>query len=315
MAVLGIDLGGTKIAAILMADGGQVLWRVRRPTPAGDYEATLMAIVSIVSEAAAELGSTDFAIGIGTPGSRSPATDLMRNCNSTCLNDRPFLADLQRCIPHAIAMENDANCFVLSEAYDGAAKYNDNAFGVIVGTGVGGGLIVNGKLLSGANAVGGEWGHNFFALHGLDDSVLQQHQQLAYRDQVFDCYCGRRHCNETHLSGPSLSNIYQALADESCSADVLYQRFVAGESAAQQVLEHYANKLAFALAQVINIVDPEVIVLGGGLSNIDFLYERVPQLWRRYIFSDVVNTLLLKPLHGDDSGVRGAARLASTVCC
>jgi predicted NBD/HSP70 family sugar kinase len=267
-ARIGIDLGGTKIEALALDPTGNETFRKRIPAPRGDYAATLAAIATLVREAG------DGTVGIGIPGALSRVTGLVKNANSTWLIGKPLKQDLETAIGREVRLANDANCFALSEAVDGAAQGAEVVFGVIVGTGVGGGIVVRGEVLTGPNAIAGEWGHNPLPLPTAADLPLRP------------CYCGRSGCIETYLSGPGLERD-------------------GGESA----LGRYAERLARALAGVINILDPDVIVLGGGVSNVARLYDNVPRLWLPYVFSDRVATRLLPPKHGDSSGVRGAAWL------
>jgi len=290
---IGIDLGGTKIELIALDGAGVEQMRFRRPTPAGDFDATVNLIADMVRHAERELDTTA-SIGIATPGAVSLKTGCMKNCNSTCLNDQPLHQGLERALERKIRLSNDANCFALSEAVDGAAKGMPVVFGVILGTGVGGGLIVNGQVLAGANHIAGEWGHN--PLPSPNASELPGPA----------CYCGRRGCIETWLSGPAMAADHARKTGRHLEAADIAQ---SEDVDCQPTLERYCDRLARALAGVINIVDPDVVVLGGGLSNISQLYLRVPDLWQAYVFSDAVRTQLLPPVHGDSSGVRGAAWL------
>jgi fructokinase len=265
---IGIDLGGTKIEALALDAAGHEVFRKRIPSPRGDYVATLDAIAGLVREAG------EGSVGVGIPGSLSRATGLVKNANSTWLIGKPLQQDLEEAIGREVRLANDANCFALSEAVDGAGAGAEVVFGVILGTGVGGGIVVRGAVLTGTNAIAGEWGHNPLPLPQPDDLPLRP------------CYCGRTGCIETYLSGPALERD-------------------GGEAA----LDRYEERLARALAGVINILDPDVIVLGGGVSKVARLYENVPKLWRRHVFSDQVATRLLPPRHGDASGVCGAAWL------
>jgi len=293
---IGIDLGGTKIEGIaIAAEGGEQLRR-RIPAPRGDYGRTLTAVAGLVHEIEGELG-VQGTVGVGIPGTISPATGLIKNANSTWLIGRPLAEDLPRLLGRPVRFANDANCFALSEATDGAAAGAGVVFGVIVGTGTGGGVVVNGHVLTGANAIAGEWGHNPLPAPRDGESPGPP------------CYCGRRGCIETFLSGPALAREYAAGGGEPVTAEEVAARAAAGEAGALAVLERYAERMARALASVMNLVDPDVIVLGGGLSNIDLLYERVPQLWSPHVFSDRVITRLVRARHGDSSGVRGAAWL------
>ena len=293
---IGIDLGGTKIEGIAIADDGAERLRRRIPAPRGDYGKTLTAVAGLVQAIEGELG-VQGTVGVGIPGTISPATGLIKNANSTWLIGRPLAEDLPRLLGRPVRLANDANCFALSEATDGAAAGAGVVFGVIVGTGTGGGVVVNGRVLTGANAIAGEWGHN--PLPAPRDS----------ESPGPPCYCGRRGCIETFLSGPALAREYAAAGGASVTAQEVAARATAGEARALAVLDRYAERMARALASVMNLLDPDAIVLGGGVSNIDRLYERVPQLWPPHVFSDHVATRLVRARHGDSSGVRGAAWL------
>ena len=292
----GIDLGGTKIEALALAGDGRELRRLRVPAPRGDYQQTVRAIIDVVAGLERDTGARG-TVGIGIPGAVSPATGLIKNANSTWLNGRPFQDDLTRALGRPVRLANDANCFALSEATDGAAAGARVVFGVIIGTGTGGGLVVDGRVLVGANAIAGEWGHNPLPA-----------PQDAERPGP-ECYCGRAGCIETFLSGPGLARDYIRHGGEDLTAVEVAARADAGEPRALACLDRYERRLARALASVINIVDPDVIVLGGGLSNLDRLYRRVPELWGAHVFSDRVDTALRRAKHGDASGVRGAAWL------
>jgi len=293
---LGIDLGGTKIEIIALDDSGKELLRRRVPTPGGNYGATLQAIAALVHDAEAELGQHG-SIGIGTPGALSRATGRLKNSNSVILNDRPILQDLEALLLRKVAISNDANCFALSEAVDGAAAGASVVFGVILGTGVGAGIVVNGHVLSGPNSIAGEWGHN--PLPWPDAHELPGPA----------CYCGKRGCIETFLSGPGMAKLHHLETGVSLSAEEIVALAEKGEAACERSLQLYENRLARSLAHVINILDPDVIVLGGGMSNIRRLYTNVPEIWGRWVFSDRVDTKLVKHSFGDSSGVRGAAWL------
>ena len=290
---LGIDLGGTKIEIVALADDSTELFRRRVPTPRDDYPGTLAAIAALVQQAEADLGQCG-CVGVGIPGAESRVTGLIKNANSTWLIGRPLRRDLQALLRRDVRLANDANCFALSEAADGAAAGAGVVFGAILGTGVGGGIVVRGKVLAGANAIAGEWGHN--RLPG--DEAHWPH-----------CYCGRAGCVETFLSGPGMRRDHMQSGGESIDAAQIAARAAAGDAACEATLRRYESRLARALAVVINILDPDVIVLGGGLSNLDRLYANVPKLWLAPVFSDHVCTPLLKSRHGDASGVRGAAWL------
>ncbi len=293
---IGIDLGGTKIEAIALDHQGNTLVRHRIPTPADDYQGTLQAIRRLVEQIETELGARG-TVGIGTPGAISPTTGLLKNANSVCLNGHPVDRDLAQALDRTVRMANDANCFALSEATDGTAAGAAIVFGVIIGTGTGGGVVINGRPLTGINAIAGEWGHNPLPWPRDEERPGPK------------CYCGKYGCIETFLSGPGLARDYSTTQDPRPTAMEIAQRAAAGESQARAALARYADRMARALANVINIVDPDVIVLGGGLSNIAQLYQDVPQLWSHYVFSDHVATRLTPPRFGDASGVRGAAWL------
>lgn len=293
---IGIDLGGTKIEGIALANDGREAARRRVATPQGDYAAILQAVADLVATLEAEIGAKG-PVGIGTPGAISPATGLMKNSNSVCLIGKPLHQDFETILQHPVKLANDADCFALSEAVDGAAAGAQSVFGVIIGTGTGGGIVVHGRLVSGPNAIAGEWGHNPLPWPGEDENPGPP------------CYCGKRGCIETFLSGPGLSRDHLARTGRECSGAEIAALAGEGNRQALETLERYADRLARALAGVINILDPEVIVLGGGVSNIEFLYRSVPELWGRYVFSDAVATRLVPARYGDSSGVRGAAWL------
>lgn len=296
---IGVDLGGTKIEMLVLDDAGAERWRARVATPQGDYEATLDAIAALVRDAEARLrvGWGACSVGVGTPGSPSRASGRLRNSNSVCLNDQPIVEDLARRLERSITIDNDANCFALSEATDGAGQGAPVVFGVILGTGVGGGIVVHGRVLDGRNGIAGEWGHNPLPWPRNDERPGP------------DCYCGRRGCIETFLSGPGLARDHALHAGCVLDAEAIAAAAARGDGAAEATLARYEDRLARGLAHVINIVDPDVVVLGGGLSNLDRLYTSVPKLWGRYVFSDRVDTKLARNVHGDASGVRGAAWL------
>ncbi len=300
-AAIGIDLGGTKIEALLQGADGRERWRERVATPQGDYDATLAAIAGLVErgERATGLGSAQ--VGIGTPGSAG-ADGLMRNANSTCLNGRPLQRDLEALLARPLRLANDANCLALSEATDGAGAGAGVVFAVILGTGVGGGLVVNGELLVGANGLAGEWGHNPLPWADIDAEA-----------DAPPCYCGKRGCIETWLSGPALARDHEKHAGQRLDARRIAAHAARGDAACEASLARFAARLARALAAVINLVDPDLIVLGGGLSRIERLYTEVPRLWPRHVFctgaDQPLRTRLVPSLHGDASGVRGAAWL------
>jgi fructokinase len=302
----GIDLGGTKIEIAVFGEDGAVLLRERVATPQGDYVATVTAVANLVVAAESKVMSLHACardgihadgdrgtLGIGIPGAESRTGGLIKNANSTCLIGKPLKHDLEQLLQREVRIANDANCFALSEAVDGAGAGAQVVFGVILGTGVGGGIVVDGKVLTGANAIAGEWGHN---------PMPGEH----HRDV---CYCGRKGCIELYLSGPGLARDHRRATSADCSPAEIAQRAATGDTGCEATLQRYEARLARALAQVINILDPDVIVLGGGLSNIDRLYANVPRLWGEHVFSDRVATKLLKHRHGDSSGVRGAAWL------
>lgn len=293
---IGIDLGGTKIEVLVLDDAGEERYRDRIPTPSHDYEATIDAIASLIQAAEAATGSV-CSIGLGTPGTISPHTGLMKNCNSTCLNGRPLDQDLESALGRQVRMANDANCFALSEATDGAGRGAHVVFGVILGTGCGGGLVVGQEVLRGPNAIAGEWGH-------APLPWPRDHERPGPA-----CYCGQSGCLETFLSGPGLSAAYFEITEDRVPAHEIVERAADGEHDAARVLAAYEDRLARGLAMVINVVDPDVVVLGGGLSNIERLYRNVPEIWTRHVFSDHVATRLVPAMHGDSSGVRGAAWL------
>jgi fructokinase len=293
---IGIDVGGTKIEAAAVDAWGFVRLRRRIPTPTQDYRATITAIISLVAAIEQEIGASA-PIGIGIPGAVSPNTGLVKNANSTWLIGRPLQLDIETALGRPIRLANDANCFALSEATDGAGAEMQTVFGVILGTGVGGGIAIRRKILVGANAIAGEWGHNPLPWPAPDEVPGPP------------CYCGRSGCIETFLSGPALAADHRRHTDQDLGAPEIAVAAETGDPRCRATLDRYLHRLARGLASVINLIDPDVIVLGGGLSGIAALYEQVPQLWTRYVFSDHVVTRLLPPVHGDASGVRGAAWL------
>jgi len=293
---IGIDLGGTKIEIAAFDECGRQRLRRRAATPASDYRATLDAVAALVAEAESELGAQG-TVGIGIPGAESRATGLIKNANSTCLIGQPLRHDLETRLHREIRLANDANCFALSEAVDGAAAGAEVVFGVILGTGCGGGLVVRGQVLVGANAIAGEWGHNPLPWPHDDERPGPA------------CYCGKHGCLETWLSGPGLArDLFTHSGRHLPAAEIATLH----DADALAALQRYEDRLARGLAQVINVLDPDAIVLGGGLSNLARLYENVPRRWGSYVFSDQVATRLVPPLHGDSSGVRGAAWLWET---
>jgi fructokinase len=293
---IGVDLGGTKIEGVALDERGALLARRRVPTPRGDYDETLAALAGLVrglEQETAQQGT----VGIGMPGALSPATGLVKNANSTWLIGRPLDQDLSALLQRPIRVANDANCFALSEAVDGAGAGARVVFGVIVGTGTGGGVVVDRRVLTGPNAIAGEWGHNPLPWPRPDEWPGPA------------CYCGKTGCVETFLSGPGLARDYRERTGVAIEAPEIAARAARGEAAAGQALERYEDRMARALAVVLDLLDPDVVVLGGGMSQIRRLYASVPRLWQQWAFSDRVDTLLRPPVHGDSSGVRGAAWL------
>ncbi len=298
-ARIGIDLGGTKTEIIVLDGRGRELLRRRQPTPRGDYPATLDAIAALVHGAERDLALVpgSASVGIGTPGSVSRATGLLRGSNSVALNGKPIVADLEARLERPIRLTNDANCFALSEATDGAGAGAQVVFGVILGTGVGAGIVIDGHVLDGPNGIAGEWGHNPLPWPRDDERPGAR------------CFCGQHGCIETFLSGTGFEREHREVTGQALAGFDIAQAALAGEAGAVATLARYEDRLARALAHVINVLDPDVVVLGGGMSNVDALYERIPQLWQRWVFSDRVDTRLVRHVHGDSSGVRGAAWL------
>jgi len=290
---IGIDLGGTKTEAVLLDETGAEKLRIRRPTPRGDYDATCTQMRDMVEELEREAG-WHAAVGIGMPGTISPATGLVKNANSTWLIGKPFQADMERLLGRALRFANDADCLAMSEATDGAGAGAGTVFAAILGTGVGGGVVVDGKLLDGPNGIAGEWGHSPLPWPTPDELPGPP------------CYCGKTGCIESWLSGPALAADHERATGQALPAEEIAR---AATPETEATLARYADRLARALATVINLIDPHVIVLGGGLSNVEALYDLVPGRWSAYVFSDTVVTPLLKSQHGDSSGVRGAAWL------
>lgn len=296
---IGIDLGGTKVEVVVLDLEGEEIFRERMPTPQGSYQGTVDTIISLVLRAE-KATSLKGSVGIGIPGAMAASSGLVKNANSVCLIGKPLQEDLQRALNRPVRIANDANCFAVSEATDGAAAGAGVVFGVIVGTGCGGGVVVNGEVISGINAIAGEWGHN--SLPWPTTTELNEGSS---------CYCGFNGCIETWLSGPGFTRDYQRHGGEQQlrAADIV-ARALDDDLLASTVLEAYCQRMARALASVINIIDPDVIVLGGGMSNTQHLYQRVPEIWQKYIFSEyAVDTRLVQARHGDSSGVRGAAWL------
>jgi fructokinase len=303
---IGIDLGGTKIEAAAIDPAGAIRARRRIATPPGDYDGTIARIAGLVAALESEIGAPasvgpasvgPASVGIGIPGTIAAETGLVKNANSTWLNRRPLGRDVEAALGRPVRFANDANCFALSEAIDGAAAGCGTVFGVILGTGVGGGIVIGGRLLVGANAIAGEWGHNPLPAPQPDELPGPP------------CYCGRIGCIETFLSGPGLAADHRRHGARELTGRQIAAGAAAGEPDCAAALDRYAGRLARALAGVINLIDPDAIVLGGGLSALGFLYDEVPRRWGRHILSDTVATRLLPPAHGDSSGVRGAAWL------
>ncbi|ENU1226929.1 fructokinase [Providencia rettgeri] len=299
---IGIDLGGTKIEVIALDDNGNVLFRKRIPTPRGDYDATLNAIASLVADAETATGLSG-SVGVGIPGTLSPVTGKVKNANSTWLNGKPFDVDLSHLLNRKIKMANDANCLAVSEAVDGAGAGEKVVFAVIIGTGCGAGIAINGQVHSGGNGVAGEWGHN--PLPWQDE---QDRQFLAAES----CYCGLTGCTELFVSGTGFMADYAKLAGRQKTGMEIVELAQRGDQHAAIALENYLNRLAKALGQAINMLDPDVIVLGGGMSNVDYLYEALPERIRQWVFGGECDTPIRKAVHGDSSGVRGAAWLFSS---
>jgi fructokinase len=293
---IGVDLGGTKIEIIALDDNGAPALRRRVPTPVGDYAGTVGAIVELVRGAQSQIGVLA-SVGIATPGALSPQTGLVRNSNSVALNGRPLDRDVAAALGRPVRMENDANCLAISEASDGAGAGCRVVFAAVLGTGVGGGIVVEGRILTGRNRIAGEWGHN--PLPWATDS-----ERPGYA-----CYCGKFGCIETFLSGAGLAREYRSLSQNDLSADRIAMAAQSGEPYAVRSLAAYKDRLARSLAALVNIVDPDVIVLGGGISNIEPLYDELPEVIAKYAFSDGIRTNVVRAAHGDSSGVRGAAWL------
>ena len=298
---IGVDLGGTKIEAVALARDGSIAFRHRVATPADPYENTVKAIAGLVKEAETATGTSVAAgtatVGVGIPGTISPATGLIKNANSVCLIGHALDRDLETALGRPVRLGNDADCFALSEATDGAGAAHDIVFGAILGTGCGGGLVINQKLVRGPNAITGEWGHNPLPWPNASETPGPK------------CYCGLRGCQEVFISGTGLALDFTETSGDTAKAEDVVARADAGDANAKAVIARYIDRLARATATVINLIDPHVIVLGGGMSKVERLYIEVPKLWPAYVFSDTVATKLLPPRHGDASGVRGAAWL------
>ncbi|MDA0368439.1 MAG: ROK family protein [Proteobacteria bacterium] len=293
---IGIDLGGTKIEGVALDPSGLEATRLRVPAPRDDYHATISTIANLVQRLSDAAPCVD-PVGIGIPGAISPVTGLVKNANSTWLIGHALDRDLELALGRPVRLANDANCFALSESIDGAAAGIDCVFGVILGTGVGSGIVVDGRVMNGRNAIAGEWGHGPLPWPTEDEMPGTV------------CYCGKRGCVETFLSGPGLAAHHHAATQIVLDAEGIVAGAEQGEASCVRSLDRYTEQLAKALANVVNVLDPDVIVLGGGLSNIETLYRDVPTRWERYVFSDEISTPLVKARHGDSSGVRGAARL------
>lgn len=299
---IGVDLGGTKISALALGRDDNVLTHHRIATPAADYQATIRAVAKLVHTIKNELAITDATVGIGIPGAPAPGSHpgagLIRNANSTCLNGKPLQADLETALGQSVRLANDADCFAISEASDGAAKGAATVWGLILGTGCGSGIVINGDVLTGPMAIAGEWGHNPLPHLTPDEAAAN-----------VICWCGRKNCIEAWVSGPALTRDHGQRAGVALPASEICRLAEAGDHVARTTLEQHANRLARAMATIINVLDPEVIVIGGGLGNMSHLYTAIPREIRPYIFSDHIHIDLRRPHWGDDSGVRGAARL------
>ncbi|MBA3112498.1 fructokinase [Salmonella enterica] len=296
---IGIDLGGTKTEVIALDDAGEQRFRHRLPTPREDYQQTIETIASLVDMAEQATGQTG-SVGIGIPGSLSPYTGVVKNANSTWLNGQPFDSDVSRRLKREVRLANDANCLAVSEAVDGAAAGAHTVFAVIIGTGCGAGVALNGRAHIGGNGTAGEWGHN--PLPWMDDD------ELRYREEI-PCYCGKQGCIETFISGTGFATDYQRLSGKALKGDEIIRLVDAQDAVAELALSRYELRLAKALSHVVNILDPDVIVLGGGMSNVERLYKTVPSLMKSFVFGGECETPVRKAQHGDSSGVRGAAWL------
>ncbi|EDB0788145.1 fructokinase [Salmonella enterica] len=296
---IGIDLGGTKTEVIALDDAGEQRFRHRLPTPREDYQQTIETIATLVDMAEQATGQTG-SVGIGIPGSLSPYTGVVKNANSTWLNGQPFDSDVSRRLKREVRLANDANCLAVSEAVDGAAAGAQTVFAVIIGTGCGAGVALNGRAHIGGNGTAGEWGHN--PLPWMDDD------ELRYREEI-PCYCGKQGCIETFISGTGFATDYQRLSGKTLKGDEIIRLVDAQDAVAELALSRYELRLAKALSHVVNILDPDVIVLGGGMSNVERLYKMVPSLMKSFVFGGECETPVRKARHGDSSGVRGAAWL------
>jgi len=296
MIRFGVDLGGTKTEIVVLDARGAEVLRRRVSTPADDYIAIVATVARLVTDTERELGVSG-TVGVGTPGSISRATGMLRGSNSVCLNGQPIKHDLEAALAREVRITNDANCFALSEATDGAGEGADVVFGAILGTGVGAGIVVHGRVLDGPNAIAGEWGHNPLPWPRDDERPGPA------------CFCGRYGCIETFVSGPGLERDHLHAAGDELKSHTIVARAEMGDGACEATFARYEDRLARSLAHVINLLDPDVIVLGGGMSNIERLYRNIPALWEPRVFSDCVDTRLVRHRHGDSSGVRGAAWL------
>lgn len=293
---IGIDLGGSKTEAILIAQNGKELFR-KRITTEKNYQGTFKGIVSLVKEIEKQFKKVE-SIGIGMPGAVSIDTSLVKNANAVWLNGKPLKQDLQKELNRNVKIENDANCFALSEAVDGAGKDYNSVFGVIIGTGTGGGIIINKKIFSGRNQISGEWGHTPLP------NPTEEERKYARK-----CFCGLECCMETYVSGPGFADLFNNKYNENLNSHEIINIFNNGDERAKISLENYVDHLSRGLSNVVNIFDPDIIVLGGGMSNVDFIYERINSVLKKYVLSDIVHTKVIKNFHGDSSGVRGAAWL------
>ncbi|WP_413494830.1 fructokinase [Morganella psychrotolerans] len=296
---IGIDLGGTKIEVIALSEQGQELFRKRVDTPRFDYQQTLLAITGLVNDAETATGEKG-SVGIGIPGTLSPVTGRVKNANSVWLNGQPFDADLRELLKREVRIANDANCLAVSEAVDGAGAGFPVVFAVIIGTGCGAGIALNEQVHCGGNGVAGEWGHNPLPWQSESDRQFKG---------MTDCYCGKPGCTELFISGTGFMADYAALSGETCKGAEIIRRLSQGDLIAEQAMANYEQRLAKALGQAVNMLDPDVIVLGGGMSNVDRLYQTVPALMRSWVFGGECDTPIRKAVHGDSSGVRGAAWL------
>ncbi|MFT3996018.1 MAG: ROK family protein [Asticcacaulis sp.] len=298
MMQIGLDFGGTKIEAAALDDNGNYLFRVRKPNP-GRYDDAISAVCDLVAYVERETGQAG-SVGIGTPGSVSPTTGLMRNSNSLYLNGKPFREDLSRAMGREVRLANDANCFALSEAVDGAGINARTCFGIILGTGCGGGLVIDGRLLEGANGIGGEWGHNPLPWPTAEEAPGPE------------CYCGHRGCLEQWISGTGLQRDYHARTQQRLTAEEIIAAAKSGDIPTRRAVDQLINRIGRAIATVCNLVDPDAIVIGGGLSNVPEIFTRIPEVVSQHVFSDAWSARIVQAKWGDSSGVRGAARLWAT---